>query len=170
MSDNSVTLISFDGRLRVKLYNTIHWLLPAFPRVTSQLRLRPFQRWIKDFPDGEGRQPQRGAPTYCLANFSQKLHENEEILGRGGGGVASLTLYNLQLQCLLLLMGCIGTCEVDAVTHCEYVHWVLYNPFAVIREIAAAIAQFYQAIRAPSHCAMFLGCDCNSSYCNKWVI
>ena len=26
------------------------------------------------------RQPQRGAPAYYLTNFSQKLHENEEIL------------------------------------------------------------------------------------------
>ena len=36
---------------------------------------------------GEGANPKggRGAPTYYLANFSQKLHENEEILGRGGG-------------------------------------------------------------------------------------
>ena len=27
----------------------------------------------------------KGAPTYYLANFSQKLHENGEILGREGG-------------------------------------------------------------------------------------
>ena len=29
-------------------------------------------------------QPQ-GAPTYYLTNFSQKMHENEEILGGEGG-------------------------------------------------------------------------------------
>ena len=27
-----------------------------------------------------------GAPTYYLANFSRKLHENKEILGPRGGG------------------------------------------------------------------------------------
>ena len=32
------------------------------------------------FPKGT-RQPRKGAPTYYLANFSQKLQENEEILG-----------------------------------------------------------------------------------------
>ena len=34
---------------------------------------------IQDFPEG-------GAPTYYLANFSQKLHENKEILSPRGGG------------------------------------------------------------------------------------
>ena len=27
-----------------------------------------------------------GAPTYYLANFSRKLHENEDILGQSAGG------------------------------------------------------------------------------------
>ena len=36
------------------------------------------------FPRGGGTNPKGGAPTYYLANFSRKLHENEEILGRGG--------------------------------------------------------------------------------------
>ena len=38
------------------------------------------------FPRGGGANHKwgGGAPTYYLANFSQKLHENEEILGRGG--------------------------------------------------------------------------------------
>ena len=31
-----------------------------------------------------GRQPQRGASTYYLVTFSQKLHENEDILDQGG--------------------------------------------------------------------------------------
>ena len=39
------------------------------------------------FPRGGGANPKGGAPTYYLANFPQKLHENEEILG---GGCASL--------------------------------------------------------------------------------
>ena len=35
------------------------------------------------FPRGGGANP-KGAPTYYLANFSRKLHENEEILGQRG--------------------------------------------------------------------------------------
>ena len=31
------------------------------------------------------------APTYYLANFVQKLHEDEEILGRGGVGRTRLS-------------------------------------------------------------------------------
>ena len=33
-----------------------------------------------------GKPTREGASTYYLANFSRKLHENEEILGRWGGG------------------------------------------------------------------------------------
>ena len=42
--------------------------------------LKNDQKSVADpgFPRGE-------APTYYLANFSRKLHENKEILGRGGG-------------------------------------------------------------------------------------
>ena len=36
------------------------------------------------FPRGGGANPKGGVPTYYLVNFSRKLHENEEILGRGG--------------------------------------------------------------------------------------
>ena len=36
------------------------------------------------FPRGGGANRKGGAPTYYLANFSRKLHENEEILGGGG--------------------------------------------------------------------------------------
>ena len=36
------------------------------------------------FPKGGDVKP-GGAPTYYLANFSRKLHENEEILGQRGG-------------------------------------------------------------------------------------
>ena len=36
------------------------------------------------FPRGGSANPKGGVPTYYLANFSRKLHENEEILGRGG--------------------------------------------------------------------------------------
>ena len=38
------------------------------------------------FPRGGGAKPRGGAPTYYLANFSQKLHENEEISGQRGEG------------------------------------------------------------------------------------
>ena len=38
-----------------------------------------------EFPKGGGANPKGGAPTYYLANFSRKLHENEEILGQSGG-------------------------------------------------------------------------------------
>ena len=36
------------------------------------------------FPRGGGANPKGGAPTYYLANFSRKLHENEEIWGQRG--------------------------------------------------------------------------------------
>ena len=39
------------------------------------------------FPRGGGANPKGGAPTYYLANFSRKLHENEEIWGQGGARV-----------------------------------------------------------------------------------
>ena len=35
------------------------------------------QQWIQDFRE-LGTKPKRGAPTYYLANFPRKLHENEE--------------------------------------------------------------------------------------------
>ena len=47
-----------------------------FVRLDSNLVIH-LQVRIQDFPE-------EGALTYYLANFSQKLHENEEILGRGG--------------------------------------------------------------------------------------
>ena len=37
------------------------------------------------FPRGGGAKPGGWAPTYYLANFSRKLHENEEISGQRGG-------------------------------------------------------------------------------------
>ena len=43
-----------------------------------------FQWWIQGFPEEGALTPEGGAPIYYLANFSRKLHENEEILGRGG--------------------------------------------------------------------------------------
>ena len=40
------------------------------------------------FPTGGGANPKGGgAPTYYFANFSQKLHENEEILGQRGAHI-----------------------------------------------------------------------------------
>ena len=43
-----------------------------------------YQWRIQDFPEEGALTPKEGVPTYYLANFSRKLHENEEILGRGG--------------------------------------------------------------------------------------
>ena len=43
------------------------------------------QWWIQDFPEEGALTPKGGVPTYYSANFSQKLHENEEILGQRGG-------------------------------------------------------------------------------------
>ena len=48
----------------------------------QKLYLRQWQ--IQDFPEEGALTPKGGAPTYNLANFSRKLHENEEILGRAG--------------------------------------------------------------------------------------
>ena len=39
------------------------------------------------FPRGGGANPRGGAPTYYLVIFSQKLHENEEILSQRGARV-----------------------------------------------------------------------------------
>ena len=41
------------------------------------------QRLIKDFPDGVESTP-KVAPTFYLAKFRQKLHENEENVRQGG--------------------------------------------------------------------------------------
>ena len=46
--------------------------------------MKHMQWRIQDFPEEGALTPKEGAPTYYLANFSRKLHENEEILGRGG--------------------------------------------------------------------------------------
>ena len=43
----------------------------------------PLQWRNQDFPEEGALTPKEGAPTYYLANFSQKLHENDEILSRG---------------------------------------------------------------------------------------
>ena len=45
-------------------------------------KFRPTQWRIQDFPE-KGALTSKGAPAYYLANFSRKLHENEEILGHG---------------------------------------------------------------------------------------
>ena len=37
------------------------------------------------FPVGGGADPMGGAPTYDFVKFSEKLHEIEKLLGRGGG-------------------------------------------------------------------------------------
>ena len=45
----------------------------------------PIQWRIQDFPEEGALSPKGGVPTYYLANFCRKLHENEEILGQRGG-------------------------------------------------------------------------------------
>ena len=50
------------------------------PQVACQWR-------IQDFPEEGALTPKGGVPTYYLANFCRKLHENEEILGQRGGRV-----------------------------------------------------------------------------------
>ena len=51
-----------------------------------RLRQVAFQWRIQDFPEEGALTPKGGgAPTYYLANFSRKLHENEEILDQRGG-------------------------------------------------------------------------------------
>ena len=45
---------------------------------------------IQDFPEEGALTPKGRVPTYYLANFSRKLHENKEIWGQRGGGRASL--------------------------------------------------------------------------------
>ena len=44
------------------------------------------------FPRGLGANPKGGVQTYYLANFSQKLHENEEILDQRGDASLALSL------------------------------------------------------------------------------
>ena len=44
------------------------------------------QCWIQDFPEGSVLTPE-GVPTCYVANFSPKLHENEEITGHRGARV-----------------------------------------------------------------------------------
>ena len=39
--------------------------------------------WIQDFPGAADVKPKGGAPTYYLAKFGPKLHENEENWTRG---------------------------------------------------------------------------------------
>ena len=53
-------------------------LLPCPPPTTSSVA-------DPGFPRGGAPTPEGGAPTYYLANFSRKLHENKEILGPRGG-------------------------------------------------------------------------------------
>ena len=81
-------------------------------RFYSQVKLHDTTTWTRKkslavadpgFPWGGGANPQRGAPTYYLANFSRKLHENEEILGRGGARPSRPPL-DPPLTCIIL--GC----------------------------------------------------------------
>ena len=49
------------------------------------MKLIAIQWRIQDFPGEGAPTPKGGAPTYYLANFSRKLHENKEIWGHRGG-------------------------------------------------------------------------------------
>ena len=60
------------------------------PGTSDSLRLRlsyARQGWIQN-SRRKGRQPWgwRALPTYDFAKFSEKLHDIDNILGRGGGG------------------------------------------------------------------------------------
>ena len=61
--------------------------IPCFPCAVATLSNLPgISVADPGFPRGGGANPKGGgAPTYYLANFSWKLHENEEILGQRGG-------------------------------------------------------------------------------------
>ena len=55
----------------------------GYPWTSSKGFIRDGSR----IPRRRGRQPSRGgAPTYNFVKFSEKLHEIEKILDRGGGG------------------------------------------------------------------------------------
>ena len=59
------------------------------------------KQWrIQDFPEEGTLTPKGGAPTYYLANFFRKLHENEEILGHGGGARPSRPPRSATGKCL----------------------------------------------------------------------
>ena len=64
----------------------------------------------RGFPRGASTVEGGRAPTYYLANFSCKLHENEEILyrgGRGGGKTRpSYPLLDLPMQNVLEISPC----------------------------------------------------------------
>ena len=56
-------------------------------QIKFQKKCDVHRQWrIQDFPEEGALIPKGGgAPTYYLANFSRKLHENEESLGQRGG-------------------------------------------------------------------------------------
>ena len=63
------------------------YLRHYFPEV--QCLKHWLKHWrIQDFPVEGAVTPKGGVPTYYLANFSRKLHENEEILGQKGSALA----------------------------------------------------------------------------------
>ena len=60
--------------------------------IESLIRPASSGRGGSRIPHRRGHQPSRGgAPTYDFAKISEKLHEIEKILGRGGGGHMPLT-------------------------------------------------------------------------------
>ena len=58
------------------------------------------EQWrIQDFPEEGALTPNGGVPTYYLANFSRKLHENEEIWGQGGRASLAPPLRSATAEC-----------------------------------------------------------------------
>ena len=59
-------------------------LLPPLGTEICVIHFFTFSVADPGFPRGGSANPKGGAPTYYLANFSRKLHENEEILDQRG--------------------------------------------------------------------------------------
>ena len=70
----------------------INWHLWQTGCISTQWR-------IQDYPEEGALTPKGGAPTYYLANFSRKLHENEEILGQRGVRVPHAPLRSATATC-----------------------------------------------------------------------
>ena len=68
----------------------------AFMQEDFLVYIESTQRRIQHFPDSEGEANLKGTRTWCLSNFSRKMHGNEEILVERGR--ASLTSLDPPMQ------------------------------------------------------------------------
>ena len=91
----TITIANVEVQFVCQMLNCIPSLLKI------EVYIDKFQWRIQDFPEEGALTPKAGAPTYYLANFSRKLHENEEIWDQRGGARPSrppldppLSLYN----------------------------------------------------------------------------